>query len=238
MQHCPYCGCDSLIKNGSTRGVPKWKCKICGRQTSLKGDKVEEDRQKDQMRSEAVLLYLSGLSLNAIAVLKSVVPSTIQRWVRQYAQARAAKPQPGPTGVIVMEIDEVWHFVGNKKNKLWIWLAFCRDTGQLVDWQCGDRDQGTLNILLDRLKAWAVRLYCTDCYICYEQSVPLGKHYQGKEETWRLEQINSRLRHWLARFRRRTLVVSKSVEMVDLTIALFARFRINGSLKELMSLAA
>ena len=137
-----------------------------------------------------------------------------------------------------MEIDEVWHFVGNKKNKLWIWLAFCRDTGQLVDWQWGDRDQGTLNTLLERLKAWTVRLYCTDCYICSEQGLPIGKHYQGKNETWRLEQINSRLRHWLARFRRRPLVISKSVEMVDLTIALFARFRINGSLKELMPLAA
>ena len=238
MQNCPYYGCDSLFKNGSTRGVPKWKCKYCGRQTSLKGDRVEADRQKDQARSEAVLLYLSGLSLNAIAFLKSVTASTISRWIRQCAQAQAGKPQPGPGGVIVMEIDEVWHFVGNKKNKLWIWLAFCRDTGQLVDWQCGDRDRDTLNRMLERLEAWAVRLYCTDSYICYEQSLPVGKHDQGKGETWRLEQINSRLRHWLARFRRRTLVVSKSVEMVNLTIALFARFRINGSLKDLMPLSA
>lgn len=238
MQHCPYCGCHRLIKNGSTRGVPKWQCKACGRQTSLRGDQVETDRQNDQARSEAVLLYLSGLSLNAIAVLKSVVPSTILRWVRQYAEERAAKPRPGPGGVIVMELDELWHFVGNKANKLWIWLALCRDTGQLVDWQCGDRAQATLNTLLERLQAWMVKLYCTDSYICYEQALPVGKHYQGKEETWRLEQINSRLRHWLARFRRRTLVVSKSVEMVDLTIALFARFRINGSLQDLMPLAA
>jgi IS1 family transposase len=170
--------------------------------------------------------------------LKSVVPSTILRWVRQCAEERAAKPQPGPGGVIVMEIDELWHFVGSKENKLWIWLALCRDTGQLVDWQCGDRDQGTLARLLERLRAWKVRLYCTDGYVCYNRALPAGRHYQGKEETWRLEQINSRLRHWLARFRRRTVVVSKSVEMVNLTIALFARFRINGSLKELMPLAA
>lgn len=238
MQHCPYCGCHRLIKNGSTRGVPKWKCKACGRQTSLRGKRLETDRQRDQARSEAVLLDLSGLSLNAIALLKSVVPSTILRWVRQCAEERAAKPLPGPGGVIVMEIDELWHFVGNKENKLWIWLALGRDSGRLVDWQCGGRDQDTLNALLARLKAWKVRLYCTDCYICYDQTLPVGKHYQGKEETWRLEQINSRLRHWLARFRRRTLVVSKSVEMVDLTIALFARFRINGSLKDLMPLAA
>src|SRR5512143_995861 len=118
MQNCPYCGCDRWIKNGSTRGVPKWKGKGCGRQTSLRGDQVATDRQKDRARSEAVLLYLSGLSLNAIAILKSVVPSTILRWVRQCAEERAAKPLPGPGGGIVMEIDELWHFVGKQRGCL------------------------------------------------------------------------------------------------------------------------
>lgn len=234
MLQCPYCGCESLVKNGSTRGVPKWKCKKCGRQTSLRGGKAENS----QAKADAVLLYLNGLSLNAIAVLKSVVPSTVLRWVRRFAEQRANKPQPGPGRVIVMELDELWHFVNSKANKLWIWLAYCRDTGQLVDWECGDRGQATLDKLLDRLKAWKVRLYCTDGYTCYDQAMPVGQHYQGKQETWRLEQINSRLRHWLARFRRRTVVVSKSVEMVNLTLALFARFRINGSLNEIMALAA
>lgn len=174
--------------------------------------------------AETVLLYLSGLSRNAIALLKSVVPSTVLRGVRQFAEQWATKPQPGPGGVVVMERDELWHFVGNKENKPWIWLAFCRDTGQRVDWECGDRDQATLAMLLKRLRTWKVGLYCTDGYVCYDQTLPAGEHYQGKEETWRVEQINSRLRHWLARFRRRTVVVSKAVEMVNLTIALFARF--------------
>jgi IS1 family transposase/transposase-like protein len=238
MLQCPYCGCQSLVKNGSTRGVPKWKCKSCRRQTSLRGRPAETDPGQQKTHVEAVLLYLSGLSLNAIAVLKSVVASTILNWVRQFARHWTAKPKPGPEGVVVMELDEIWHFVGHKGHKLWIWLAFCRDTGQLVDWQCGDRDQATLDQLLARLAVWNVRLYCTDSYICYDQALPVGHHFMGKEETWRLEQIHSRLRHWLARFRRRTLVVSKSVEMVDLSIALFARFRINGSLKELLPLAA
>ncbi len=238
MLQCPYCGRHSLVRNGSTRGVPKWKCKSCGRQTSLRGRRVETEHENDKKRITAVLLYLSGLSLNSIAFLKSVVPTTVLNRVRQFARQRAVKPEPGSGGVIVMELDEIWHFVGRKDNKLWIWLAFCRDSGQLVDWQCGDRDRHTLDRLLKRLVTWKVRLYCTDAYVCYDQALPVGHHFMGKEETWRLEQIHSRLRHWLARFRRRTLVVSKTVEMVDLTIALFARFRINGSLKELLPLAA
>src|SRR5512144_1526992 len=238
MVPCPSCGCYRLIKNGSTRGVPKWTCKSCGRQTSLRGRPAETDPEKQKKQVEAVLLYLSGLSLNAIAFLKSVVASTVLNWVRQFARQWAAKPKPAPEGVIVMELDEIWHFIGHKGKKLWIWLAFCRDTGQLVDWQCGDRDQATLDQLLARLAGWKAGLYCTDAYVCYDQALPVGRHFMGKEETWRLEQIHSRVRHWLARFRRRTLVVSKSVEMVDLSIALFARFRINGSLRDLLPLAA
>lgn len=91
------------MKNGSTRGVPKWKC---SRQSSLRGAKVENRQEK----AEAVLFYLNGLSLNAIAALKSVAPSTILRWIRRFAQQQAAKPQPGPGGVTVVELDEVCVF--------------------------------------------------------------------------------------------------------------------------------
>src|SRR5512144_934098 len=97
MLGCPCCGCDALVKNGSTRGVPKWKCKNCGRQTSLKGEKGE----KDQGQAETVLLYLSGLSLNAIAGLTSVVPSTALRRVRRFAQAWATKPDRAPVGSLL-----------------------------------------------------------------------------------------------------------------------------------------
>jgi hypothetical protein len=36
--------------------------------------------------------------------------------------------------------------------------------------------------------------------------------------------------HWFARFHRKTKVVSRSEEMVDLTMALFAKFRVNGTI--------
>ena len=51
-----------------------------------------------------------------------------------------AKPPPGET--VVIELDEMWHFLQRKDNKVWIWKAFDRATGRLVDWECGDRDDG------------------------------------------------------------------------------------------------
>ena len=78
-------------------------------------------------------------------------------------------------------------------------MAFDRSGQRLVDWECGDA--ATLNRLLERLKPWSVTLYCTDDYAPYDTLLPVGRHYIGKDETVAIERVNSRLRHWFARFR-------------------------------------
>ena len=52
---------------------------------------------------------------------------------------------------MIIVVDEMWHYLGRKANKLWIWTAIDRETGRLVDWECGGRDQTTLVHLFQRL---------------------------------------------------------------------------------------
>ena len=52
----------------------------------------------------------------------------------------------------------------------------------------------------------------------------------SKALTIGIEQNNGRQRHWFARFRRKSIVVSKSREMVDLTLFLFAAYHVNSSI--------
>ena len=59
---------------------------------------------------------------------------------------------------------------------------------------------------------------------------------QTNHETHHMEWINCRLLHWFGRFNRKSLIVSKSVHMVDVTLALFATFWVNGSHDHLLSL--
>src|SRR5687767_15716104 len=73
---CPYCQGQHLIKNGSAYGVPKWKCKDCGRQTSFKPPRGEPLWKKET----AVLLYTLGLSMNAIAKQLGVSTPSILNW--------------------------------------------------------------------------------------------------------------------------------------------------------------
>ena len=46
----------------------------------------------------------------------------------QYAQP----PEPAQGAAVVLELDEMWHYL--KKRKLWIWKVLCRDTGELIAW--------------------------------------------------------------------------------------------------------
>jgi insertion element IS1 protein InsB len=115
-----------------------------------------------------------------------------------------------------------------RSQKLWIWKAYERGTDRLIDWECGARDRATLDRLLARLEPWGVRLFCTDDDAPYDAALPVGRHYIGKDEMQRSESNNARQRHWFARFRRRTCVVSRSVEMVEATMALFAHYHGNG----------
>ena len=90
--------------------------------------------------------------------------------------------------------------------------------------------------MVQRLRAWKARLYCADAYKVYADLIPIGRLYQGKDHTPGVERTNAQQRHWLARFRRRTCVVSKAVRMVEASMALLARFCVNGTPDDLLSI--
>jgi insertion element IS1 protein InsB len=107
-----------------------------------------------------------------------------------------------------------------------------------VDWECGGRDRATAERLIARLERWRTRLYCADDDAVHDVLLPVGQLYAGKDEAHGIERDNARQRHWLARFRRRSIVVSKAKRMVDASIALFARFAGNDRIKDLLSMLA
>jgi insertion element IS1 protein InsB len=88
---------------------------------------------------------------------------------------------------------------------------------------------------MSRLRRWSVCFFCADEWAVYLKEIPEADLIQGKRGTVALERNNSRQRHWFARFKRKSLVVSKSLRMVDLTMALFARFHVNGQREDIAS---
>jgi len=69
-----------------------------------------------------------------------------------------------------------------KKNKVWIWKAYCRTTGELVDWECENRSAQTLKKMLDRLELLKVKVFFADNWGAYVELVPAKLLVQTKVE--------------------------------------------------------
>jgi insertion element IS1 protein InsB len=231
MQACPQCRSDRLVHNGSAAGKPKKLYRQCGDQFTR-----PTSRGKPlAMKVHAVLWYLSGISMPRIACLLRVSAQSVLNWLRTFAQEHDEKPEP-TSRAIILELDEMWSYLKQKRRKLWIWKALDRDTGQLLDWECGRRDKATLKKLVDRLLPWDVKVYCTDTWATYASVIPQDTLAQSKALTPEIERHHCRQRHGFGRFKRKSIIVSKSKEMADLTMALFAKFWVNGNQDELLSL--
>jgi insertion element IS1 protein InsB len=119
-----------------------------------------------------------------------------------------------------------------------VWKAWDRASGRLVDWELGGRDKVTRARLIERLRRWGARLYCADEWAAYAELIPVGRLHAGKDQRHGIERDHARQRHRLARFRRRSIVVSKAERMVDASIALFAAFGGNDEIQDLLSMLA
>jgi insertion element IS1 protein InsB len=84
----------------------------------------------------------------------------------------------------------------------------------------GDRDDATCQKLLDKVGVKG-KTFLTDDWEGFHRLIPEGQVFTGKDLTFSIEQDNSDIRHFLARFRRRTKVVSKIALMVDLSLRLY-----------------
>jgi insertion element IS1 protein InsB len=111
-------------------------------------------------------------------------------------------------------------FPPKKTHKLWIWRAYDPVARRTVAWVVGGRDDETCQKLLDEIGVKG-RTFVTDDWEGYHRLIPQSQLFTGKDLTFSIEQDNSNIRHFLARFRRRTKVVSKSEEMVDLSLRLY-----------------
>ena len=113
----------------------------------------------------------------------------------------------------VLELDEVWSFVFKKSQKVWIWLALCRRTRQIVAWMPGPRTSETLRQLWGKIpSAYKVSTCFTDFWESYAQVIPQDQHRScGKHEgeTNHIERFNLTLRQCVPRLVRKTLSFSK-----------------------------
>jgi insertion element IS1 protein InsB len=130
-----------------------------------------------------------------------------------------------PTVVIrkveAAELDEMWSFVGSKKQPRWLWGALDHQTGRVVAYVFGRREDQALLALKALLTPLGIRRFYTDGWGAYHRHLDPKLHVVGKRRTQQLERKHLTLRTRIKRLVRKTLCFSRSAQMHDLIIGLF-----------------
>ena len=102
----------------------------------------------------------------------------------------------------------------------------CRVTRLVLAFSLGDRSNRTGQRTFLKVRSHCLEAVYTDFYPAYDAFVPWRLHKKGKAGTFTVESKNSQIRHYLARFHRKTKCYSKSIHMVIASLnLLFLKLR-------------
>jgi insertion element IS1 protein InsB len=119
------------------------------------------------------------------------------------------------------EVDEMWSFVGKKKEPRWLWHAIDHGTGKVLAYVFGRRQDEVLLQLKALLEPFGITRFLTDHWGAYARHLAPEAHVPGKRNTQQIERKHLTLRPRIKRLARKTICFSKSIELHDIVIGLF-----------------
>lgn len=135
-----------------------------------------------------------------------------------------------PTQIIVklcqwqdleVEVDEMWSFVGSKKQQRWLWHAIDHGTGKTLAYVLSNHQDSAFLALKTLLEPFGIVQFYTDGWGAYERHLDPTFQTVGKTNTQTIERKHLTLRTWIKRLARKTICFSKSIWMHDIVIGLF-----------------
>ena len=119
------------------------------------------------------------------------------------------------------EMDEMWSFVGNKKQERWLWHAIDHQTGEILAYVLAPHVDVALKELMVLLAPFGICRFYTDGWGAYARILDEDSHEVGKHYTQKIERKHLNLRTRIKRLARKTICFSKSERLHDTVIGLF-----------------
>ena len=216
VHRCRHCGSERLRKNGhANNGAQRAKCLVCGRTFHLE---PKGPRYNQKFKDQVLAAYEDRMSTRGIRRTFGVYYQTLMRWVGEKIQGLPASTDtllPAQNGD-VLELDELWSFVQSKAQTLWLWVALCRRTRQIVAWSLGDRSEEAAADLRAALpKDYRRRATRSDPWRAYAAAFPKRTHRccaKNEGETCHVERWFGTLRARVSRLIRKAYSFSECPE--------------------------
>ena len=121
------------------------------------------------------------------------------------------------------EVDEMRSYVGKKHEQRWLWHAIDHQTGKVLAYVFGRRQDEVFLQLKALLAPFGITRYDTDYWDAYTRHLDLDEHHPGKRNTQQIECNHLTLRTRIKRLTRKTICFSRSIQMHDIVIGLFVK---------------
>nr|WP_242046966.1 IS1 family transposase [Fischerella sp. FACHB-380] len=115
----------------------------------------------------------------------------------------------------------MYSFVGNKSNKRWLWQAIDHNSGQVLAYILGNRQDEVFIQLKELLKPFGVQKFYTDKLPTCSRHITKEQHQINKYKMQKIERKHLTLRTRIKRLARKTICFSKSVIMHDVVLGLY-----------------
>ncbi|XLS28385.1 IS1 family transposase [Flavobacteriaceae bacterium M23B6Z8] len=199
------CSHNVYIKKGKRNGKQRFKCKLCAKSFQLEYSYLA---YKSDINKLIKCLLKEGCGIRSIARILNISTKTVLSRILKISK-RIKPPVFQGTGNNY-EVDELWSFVRNKKNVIWITYAIERETSKVMGFYVGSKTKLTIKSLIDKLVSLQPKKIYTDKLNIYPCLVPKSIHKVFKYCTNKIERMNLTLRTHIKRLGRRTICFSKS----------------------------
>lgn len=233
FKNCPRCSSHKVVRNGYNRKqIQRLVCKNCGKHFQAKYTQFSRQQMPCKLLIERLLdekISLRGIARNVGASASGVLNWAEKFWAKIPENLNIDWSLISPHYTEI-QIDEFWTYYFSKQNRLWLLVARCVESGQIIAYHLGRRNRSAVRALLQKipLSIHKNAFYFTDDWAPFAAELPSDRHYIGKEWTHELEGAFSGFRQRDNRLARKTVGFSKSYDNHVLSIrSTIARYNLS-----------
>ena len=231
---CPHCHSEQIVKRGKTGcGTQRY---LCQNTACAVGSFLLDYRNRGcvpEVKQTIIDMSLNASGIRDTArVLRISTDTVLSELKKKEAILESVNTALlrtlNPTEVAVdierageAEMDEMWSFVGKKKDQRWLWHAIDHHTGAVLAYVFGRRKDEVFLQLKTLLEPFGLTRFYTDHWGAYTRHLDADMHSPGKQNTQKIERKHLTLRARIKRLVRKTICFSKTTQMHDIVIGLF-----------------
>jgi insertion element IS1 protein InsB len=210
------CNQSNCIKKGKRNGGQRYYCKNCQFNFQLN---YSYSAYKSGTNSLIKNLLKEVCGIRSISRIIGISTKTVLSGILKISK-QIKSPASQKSGCSY-EIDELWSFIGSKKNVIWITYALEKETSKIIDFYVGAKSRLTIKPLIDKLLLLKPKRIYTDKLNIYPGLIPNKIHKVFRYCTNTIERMNLTLRTHIKRLSRRTICFLRSKLLLEAHLRIY-----------------